>query len=277
VLEDSLYRFDRLTHLNLGTLATNAILKAVSETCTELKELRLCGGGGGHQCSQNKVGDLGLRYLAGLIPTVGHRKPGEKERVISVLYVYSKVTKSFLPDVSSSVPTTAKTGCFKLRVLSLLDVEKVSLHTLTLLLLHLPELRVLDHNQLHEALRLMHKSGMEDHLLQLKVIYMITIYFPKILPYVSTPQLSGYNGRGPSQCWPEVLDVIRTLCPKMENLHLCTTFDDTVIALAKFRNIKTLSIFRSETYSIPIRLFVLVWTQFLWLLCMYVVASCTKS
>ena len=62
---------------------------------------------------------------------------------------------------------------------------------------------------------------------------------------VCIPQLNGYNGRGPSQCWPEVLDVIRSLCPKMENLHLCTSYDDTVIALAKFRNIKTLSIFRS--------------------------------
>ena len=61
---------------------------------------------------------------------------------------------------------------------------------------------------------------------------------------VCIPQLNGYNGRGPSQCWPEVLDVIRSLCPKMENLHLCTSYDDTVIALAKFRNIKTLSIFR---------------------------------
>ena len=41
--------------------------------------------------------------------------------------------------------------------------------------------------------------------------------------------------------------MIRNLCPKMENLHLCTSYDDTVIALAKFRNIKTLSIFRLDT------------------------------
>ena len=75
------YRFSRLTHLNLGTLATNSILKAVSETCSGLVELRLCGGGGGGHCGQSKVGDLGLRYIAGLVPTVGQRvrKLGKKE------------------------------------------------------------------------------------------------------------------------------------------------------------------------------------------------------
>ena len=67
------FRFSRLTHLNLGTLATNSILKAVSETCSGLLELRLCGGGGGGHCGQSKVGDLGLRYIAGLVPTVGQR------------------------------------------------------------------------------------------------------------------------------------------------------------------------------------------------------------
>ena len=46
--------------------------------------------------------------------------------------------------------------------------------------------------------------------------------------------------------------MIRNLCPKMENLHLCTSYDDTVIALAKFRNIKTLSIFRLDTkFELP--------------------------
>ena len=70
----ALSRFSRLTILNLGTLATNSILKAVSETCSELLELRLCGGGGGGgHCGQSKVGDLGLRYIAGLVPTVGQR------------------------------------------------------------------------------------------------------------------------------------------------------------------------------------------------------------
>ena len=81
ILFGLVYRFSRLTHLNLGTLATNSILKAVSETCSGLVELRLCGGGGGGHCGQSKVGDLGLRYIAGLVPTVGQRvrKLGKKE------------------------------------------------------------------------------------------------------------------------------------------------------------------------------------------------------
>ena len=44
--------------------------------------------------------------------------------------------------------------------------------------------RVLDHNQLHDALRIMQKTGMERETLDLK--------------------LAGYNGRGPSQCMPDV-------------------------------------------------------------------------
>jgi len=224
VLEDSIYRFSRLTHLNLGTLATNSILKAVSETCSGLVELRLCGGGGGGHCGQSKVGDLGLRYIAGLVPTVG-------QRVRKLVH---------LPDEPEEAlaTTSATPGCFKLRILSLIDVEKVSLQTLTLLLIHLPELRVLDHNQLHEALNLLHRTSTDGEMPTLK--------------------LNGYNGRGPSQCWPEVLDVIRNLCPKMENLHLCTSYDDTVIALAKFRNIKTLSIFRVSSvkdFDLPLMAF----------------------
>ena len=83
--------------------------------------------------------------------------------------------------------TAATPGCFKLRILSLIDVEKVppeinteiihakkiyfkvSLHTLTLLLIHLPELRVLDHNQLHEALNLMHRTSTDGEMPTLKV------------------------------------------------------------------------------------------------------------
>ncbi len=173
VLEDSVYRFAKLTHLNLGTLATNSILKAVSETCAELRELRICGGG-----HMSKVGDLGLRYLAGLIPTVGQRvrKLGNRvldfymHRVSTKYLSLNSVHKVHLPEDSEhAITTTGRIGCFKLRLLTLLDVEKVSLHTLTLLLIHLPELRVLDHNQLHEALKLMHKTGMEDNLLHLKV------------------------------------------------------------------------------------------------------------
>ena len=46
---------------------------------------------------------------------------------------------------------------------------KVSLHTLTLLLIHLPELRVLDHNQLHEALNLLHRTSTDGEMPTLKV------------------------------------------------------------------------------------------------------------
>ena len=65
VLEDSIYCFPNLVKVNLGNLATNAICKALSETCPNLKELRFCG--------PSKVGDLGLRYIAGQIPTIGQR------------------------------------------------------------------------------------------------------------------------------------------------------------------------------------------------------------
>ena len=50
---------------------------------------------------------------------------------------------------------------------SLLEVVELtelslSLHTLSLLLLHLPRLTSLDHNHLHEALWLMDKTGMDS-------------------------------------------------------------------------------------------------------------------
>ena len=67
-------------------------------------------------------------------------------------------------------------------MIDLTDIERLSLHTLTLLLINLPQLQVrpppikiilrrnhqllmaqiLDHNHLHEALWLMHKTGMEN-------------------------------------------------------------------------------------------------------------------
>ncbi len=51
-------------------------------------------------------------------------------------------------------------GCPNLRVLCLDDVERVSLSTLSLALLRLGGIRTLDHNFLHEALFLMHKTGL---------------------------------------------------------------------------------------------------------------------
>ena len=69
------------------------------------------------------------------------------------------------PDpADSSVITSASPGCFRLRVLSIRDVEKVSLQTITVLLLNLPELAVLEHNLLHEAVSIMHKTGASKQL-----------------------------------------------------------------------------------------------------------------
>ena len=48
------------------------------------------------------------------------------------------------------------------QVIDLTDIQKLSLHTITLLLINLPELRILDHNHLHEALYMMDKTGMDS-------------------------------------------------------------------------------------------------------------------
>ena len=68
--------------------------------------------------------------------------------------------------------------------------------------------------------------------------------------------------------------MIRNLCPKMENLHLCTSYDDTVIALAKFRNIKTLSIFRSDRLNTRLDAMELPWQPEYYL---YVVARMVQA
>ena len=67
VLESSLCRLTNLSVLNLGTLCSNAILKAVSESCPGLVELRVCG-------PAPKVTDLGLRYIAGQVPPLDTEK-----------------------------------------------------------------------------------------------------------------------------------------------------------------------------------------------------------
>ena len=56
--------------------------------------------------------------------------------------------------------TPPSVGCLRLRVLSLNDVEKLQLSTLSLLLLHLPKLRAIEHNQIHETMFLMVQTGM---------------------------------------------------------------------------------------------------------------------
>jgi len=120
----------------------------------------------------------------------------------------------------------------------LTDLEKLSLHTLTLLLINLPQLQILDHNQLHEALWLMHKTGMENTCLNLK--------------------LNGYNGRGPGQCNPEYLEVIQKLCPRLSRIHLCMTWPDTFFPLSRFREVSHLSIYRVasvENFDLPLLAF----------------------
>ena len=48
-------------------------------------------------------------------------------------------------------------------------------------------------------------------------------------------KLVGYNGRGPSQCSPQYLEVLQALCPKIETMHLCMTFPETFFPLSRFR------------------------------------------
>lgn len=52
--------------------------------------------------------------------------------------------------------------------------------------------------------------------------------------------------------------MIRQLCPKLSNLHLCNSYPDTVISLAKFRDLRNLSIFRVnsvENFDLPLMAF----------------------
>jgi len=200
MLGDAMRQLPSLVSLNLGTLVNNNILRMVSTTCTGLKELRLRG--------PAEVTDLGVRYLTGINET------------------------------AEDSAMKRKPGCLLLEVIDLTDIEKLSLHTITLLLIHLPELRVLDYNHLHEALWLMHKTGMESNLLNLK--------------------LTGYNGRGPGQCSPEYLDVLQKLCPELERMHLCMTWPETFFPLSRFRKISHLSIYRVasvENFDLPLMAF----------------------
>ena len=84
--------------------------------------------------------------------------------------------------------------------------------------------QILDHNHLHEALWLMHKTGMENRSDQnLNHVWLLgegkvnkydisvftsfkTIF---LFQFISTLNLKlrGYNGRGPSQCNPESIEV----------------------------------------------------------------------
>jgi len=197
ILEDAIRDLPGLLTINLGTLVNNNIARALSNTATKLREFRIRG--------PAPITDLGLRYLIGLNET------------------------------AQDAANKKRPGCFNLEVVALMDIEKLSLHTLTLMLIHLHKLRILDHNHLHEALWLMHKTGMQNSMLNLK--------------------LTGYNGRGPSQCSPDYLEVLQTLCPRIETMHLCMTYAETFFPLSRFREISHLSIYRVssvENFDLPL-------------------------
>ena len=98
IITDCLAGLPNLVSLNLGSLCSNNILRVVSNTCGHLRELRLRG--------PASVTDLGVRYLTGINKTAQQTK------------------------------AMATPGCLKLEILDLTDLS-LSLHTLTLLLIHL--------------------------------------------------------------------------------------------------------------------------------------------
>ena len=124
IITDALGGLPHLASLNLGSLATNNTLRVLSNSCPRLRELRLR--------APAAVTDLGVRYLAGLNPSAAQQTAAGRGP-----------------------------GCLGLEVVELTDLS-LSLHTLSLLLLHLPSLTSLDHNHLHEALWLMDKTGMDS-------------------------------------------------------------------------------------------------------------------
>ena len=202
IITDSLSNLPNLVSLNLGSLANNNILRVVSNTCPRLRELRLRG--------PANVTDLGVRYLTGI----------------------NKSAQQLINQHSNNNP-----GCHLLEVLDLTDIS-LSLHTITLLLIHLQKLTILDHNNLHEALWMMDKTGMDSQVIDL--------------------QLRGYNGRNTGQCKPDHLGVLAKLCPKIEKLHLSLTWPESFLFLSRFRHISHLSVFRVasvENFDLPLMAF----------------------
>ena len=140
-LGDALTNQQNLTILNLGSFANNSIFKTLSESCQNLRELYVSG-------PLPELTDLGLRYIAGQIPTSsGAADQGSMK--------YQESGK--------------RTGCLMLQKLCLDKLEKVSLATLSTLLLHMEDLRVLDHSKLHEALWLMKQAGALEKIAPLKL------------------------------------------------------------------------------------------------------------
>jgi len=203
IIADILGNLQNLLSLNLGSLCNNQILRVISNNCHMLKELRLRG--------PTSISDLGVRYLTGINKTAQQlSKQGKK----------------------SKAP-----GCPDLEVLDLTDIS-VSLHTLTLLLIHLQKLKILDHNHLHEALWLMDKTGMDSQVIDL--------------------QLRGYNGRNTAQCKPDYIGVLAKLCPKIQKMHLSMTWPESFLFLSRFRDISHLSVFRVasvENFDLPLMAF----------------------
>jgi len=200
IINDCVGQLPTLLTINLGTLVNNNILRTISKTCNNLREIRVRG--------PAYVTDLGVRYLIGMNTT------------------------------AQDLAENNKPGCSKLEVIDLTDIDKLSLHTITLLLINLPELKILDHNHLHEALYMMDKTGMDSKMLMLK--------------------LQGYNGRGSPQCKPEYLEVLAKLCPRMQKMHLCMTWPDSFFYLSRFRDVSHLSIFRVcsvENFDLPMMAF----------------------
>ena len=104
IISECLRSLHSLLTLNLGSLVNNNILRVVSQSCPSLLELRCRG-----PCS---LTDLGVRYLTAINRT------------------------------AQQISTRQDTGCLQLRVLDLSDIS-LSLHTITLLLIHLPSLTIL--------------------------------------------------------------------------------------------------------------------------------------
>ena len=98
LVTDSLASLPNLVSLNLGSLCTNNTLRVVSNTCRQLRELRIRG--------PASVTDLGVRYLTGINKTAQQTQASDSP------------------------------GCLQLEILDLTDIS-LSLHTLTLLLIHL--------------------------------------------------------------------------------------------------------------------------------------------
>ena len=121
IVSECLRNLHSLLTLNLGSLVNNHILREVSQSCPALLELRCRG--------PSSLTDLGVRYLTAINRTAQHISARQETgclqlRVRQILSCWS-VSEDNSP-----------------QVLDLSDIS-LSLHTITLLLIHLPHLRIL--------------------------------------------------------------------------------------------------------------------------------------